>query len=194
MCCSSKERERLRIWKQNYAFKNQLDTIGGMDELTLKEYQETESRYTNLSTQVGDLKQGMTDLRQIIDELDVHIKQKFGEAFHKINEKFEFYFRVLFNGGRAYLSLIKSEDESAQEAVAGEEESDEIPAEQLRPEEKIVKKYEKGTSNIIGIDIKATPPGKKLSAIQALSGGERAMTSIALLYVCCLASRRRLWS
>lgn len=147
----------------------------------MKEYQETESRYTNLSTQVGDLKQGMTDLRQIIDELDVHIKQKFGEAFHKINEKFEFYFRVLFNGGRAYLSLIKSEDESAQEAVAGEEESDEIPAEQLRPEEKIVKKYEKGTSNIIGIDIKATPPGKKLSAVQALSGGERAMTSIALL-------------
>ena len=38
--------------------KNQLDTIGGMDELTLKEYQETESRYTNLSTQVGDLNRG----------------------------------------------------------------------------------------------------------------------------------------
>ena len=68
-----------------------------------------------------------------------NIKQKFGEALHKINEKFEFYFRVLFNGGRAYLSLIKSEDESAQEAVAGEEESDEIPAEQLRPEEKLSK-------------------------------------------------------
>ncbi len=44
--------------------KNQLDTIGGMDELTLKEYQETETRYTNLSTQVGDLKHGMADLRQ----------------------------------------------------------------------------------------------------------------------------------
>ncbi len=161
--------------------KNQLDTIGGMDELTLKEYRETESRYTNLSTQVADLKQGMTDLRQIIDELDVHIKQKFSEAFHKINEKFEFYFRVLFNGGRAYLSLLKSEDESEQEMVEGEDQEDITQGEILRPEEKIVKKYEKGNSSIVGIDIKATPPGKKLATIQALSGGERAMTSIALL-------------
>ena len=51
----------------------------------------------------------------------------------------------------------------------------------LRPEEKVVQKYEQGASNIVGIDIKATPPGKKLASIQALSGGERALTSIALL-------------
>ena len=38
----------------------------------------------------------------------------------------------------------------------------------------------KGRGNITGIDIKATPPGKKLATIQALSGGERALTSIAL--------------
>ena len=55
--------------------KNQLDSIGGMDELTLKEYQETESRYTTLSSQVEDLKRGMGDLRQIMDDLDVRIKQ-----------------------------------------------------------------------------------------------------------------------
>jgi chromosome segregation protein len=51
----------------------------------------------------------------------------------------------------------------------------------MRPEEKVVHKYEKGANNITGVDIKATPPGKKLASIQALSGGERAMTSIALL-------------
>jgi chromosome segregation protein len=161
--------------------QNQLETIGGMDELTLKEYQETETRYTNLSTQVADLKQGMTDLRQIIDELDVHIKQKFGEAFHKINEKFEFYFRVLFNGGRAYMSILKTDDESQNQTVETSDDDEQNGQETLRPEEKVVQKYEKGPSNIIGIDIKATPPGKKLASIQALSGGERAMTSIALL-------------
>lgn len=162
--------------------KNQLDTIGGMDELTLKEYQETEARYTNLSTQVEDLRRGMTDLRQIIDELDEHIKKRFNESFHKINEKFEYYFRVLFNGGRAYLSILKAEEEKAQAEESEEKaEDDSQPGEQLRPEEKVLQKYEKGASNIIGIDIKATPPGKKLATIQALSGGERALTSIALL-------------
>ncbi len=161
--------------------KNQLDMIGGMDELTMKEYQETETRFINLSTQVTDLKKGIDDLRAVMDELDEHIKTKFNEAFHKINEKFEYYFRVLFNGGRAYLSILKEENKEA--GAENEEESEEEleTVDQLRPEEKIVQKYEKGASNIIGIDIKATPPNKKLASIQALSGGERALTSIALL-------------
>ena len=161
--------------------KNQLDTIGGMDELTLKEYQETETRHANLSTQVADLKKGMNDLRQIIDDLDLRIKDTFDESFNKINEKFEFYFRVLFNGGRAYLSVIKNEPptELPVDGEAGEIEAAET--EQLRPEEKVLEKYEHAGSGIMGIDIKATPPGKKLASIQALSGGERALTSIALL-------------
>ncbi len=164
--------------------KNQLESIGGMDELTLKEYQETETRFTNLSTQVGDLKKGMEDLRQIIEELDTHIKQRFNESFHKINEKFEFYFRILFNGGRAYLSILKSDDKDGEllnQLSVDHQEEDRPGQEQLRPEEKIVQKYEKGASGIMGIDIKATPPNKKLASIQALSGGERALTSIALL-------------
>lgn len=162
--------------------RNQLDMIGGMDELTLREYQETETRHTNLTIQVEDLKRGIADLRNVMDELDEHIKVKFNEAFHKINEKFEYYFRVLFNGGRAYLSMLKAEDEKTEGEVAEENAAeDSEPQETLRPEEKIVKKYEKGANNIIGIDIKATPPNKKLASIQALSGGERALTSIALL-------------
>lgn len=34
---------------------------------------------------------------------------------------------------------------------------------------------------VAGIDIQATPPGKKLKALNLLSGGERALTSIALV-------------
>jgi chromosome segregation protein len=39
---------------------------------------------------------------------------------------------------------------------------------------------------VVGIDIQATPPGKKLKALNLLSGGERALTSIAL--VCAIMS------
>lgn len=166
--------------------RQHLDTIGGMDELTLKEYRETEERYETLGNQIQDLKKSMQDLRQIMDGLDEQIKVKFNEAFHRINEKFENYFRILFNGGRAYLSLIKAADEDQSSADAetmadGSEDSNKDKSDVLRPEEKIVQKYEKGGSHIIGIDIKATPPGKKLGHIQALSGGERSLTSIALL-------------
>jgi chromosome segregation protein len=161
--------------------KHQLEAIGGVDDLTLQEYQETENRYMHLTSQVADLKKGMQDLRQIIDELDEHIKVKFNEAFHQVNGQFEQYFRMLFNGGRAYLSMVKSND--APEAEGGEEgeAEDQQDVSTLRPEEKLIKKYERGSSNVVGVDIKATPPGKKLSSLQALSGGERALTSIALL-------------
>ncbi len=176
--------------------KSQLDVIGGIDELTLKEYQETETRFTYLNDQVLDLQKGIADLRQIIEELDVHIKKQFDDAFVRINEKFENYFRILFNGGRAYLSIVRTKEQKAQteaEAAAEEiqgneadkaDEADNGP--KLRPEEKMLKKYEAGADDITGIDIKATPPGKKLASISSLSGGERSLTSIALL--CALLS------
>ena len=102
----------------------------------------------------------------------------------KINEKFEYYFRILFNGGRAYLSILKEEVQAVKapegEAAAVDESGKMNCRASSWLEEKVVKKYEHA-SNVIGIDIKATPPGKKLTHIQALSGGERSLTSIALL-------------
>lgn len=160
--------------------KHQLELIGGIDELTMQEYRETEDRYTSLSSQVSDLKKAMDDLKSVMDELDVHIKTAFNEAFHKVQTQFEQYFRTLFNGGRAYLSLVRSgQEEPDLEQEAENEETD--LENTLRPEEKILAKYEKGSMNVAGVEIKATPPGKKLATIQALSGGERALTSIALL-------------
>ncbi len=164
--------------------KKQLELIGGVDELTIQEYHETEGRYTNLEHQITDLQKSMADLRAVMDELDEHIKTKFNEAFHKVNAQFEQYFRALFNGGRAYLSLVKPNDAKTEaEAELDAEEVAEQKAEQdgMRPEEKIVAKYEKGSLAVAGVEIRATPPGKKLSAINALSGGERSLTSIALL-------------
>lgn len=161
--------------------QHQLDLIGGIDELTMQEYRETESRYTTLSSQVTDLKQSMYDLRSVIDELDEHIKEKFNTAFHKINTQFEHYFRVLFNGGRAHLSLIKANEPLEEPDVETDTKEETEQEDQQRPEEKLLAKYEKGSLNITGVDIRATPPGKKLATIQALSGGERALTSIALL-------------
>lgn len=162
--------------------KHQLDLVGGVDELTIQEYHETENRFTNLESQVTDLQKSMDDLRKVMDELDEHIKTKFNTSFHKVNEQFEQYFRVLFNGGKAHLSLVKSQDEltEAEAELEKEEQQDEADT-QLRREEKIVAKYEKGSLAVAGVDIKATPPGKKLSSIQSLSGGERSLTSIALL-------------
>lgn len=162
--------------------KHQLELVGGVDELTIQEYHETEGRYTNLEHQITDLHKSMDDLRKVMDELDEHIKTQFNTAFHKVNTQFEQYFRVLFNGGRAYLSLVKPSDNRTEAEVELDKEAEEDAGNAAqRPEEKIVAKYEKDSLAVSGVDIKATPPGKKLTSIQSLSGGERSLTSIALL-------------
>ncbi len=159
--------------------KNQLEMIGGMDDLTMKEYQETEQRYAYLSSQVSGTAARHRRPARSNGRADRHIRRQFSDAFTRIDEKFQSYFRTLFNGGRAYLSAIKP---TVQEK-SGDEQAEDEPdaAEPKTQEEKILAKYQDAPGNVDGIDIKATPPGKKLSSISALSGGERALTSIALL-------------
>ncbi|HTL39288.1 MAG TPA: AAA family ATPase [Methylomirabilota bacterium] len=155
--------------------KHQLELAGGVDEATIKEYKETQERFDYLSSQSQDLSKAVVDLRSVIVELDQIIKKQFDEAYVRISEKFVEYFRILFNGGRAQMTLVK--------AVVGEEESEDVA---LENEEPIIAhidgiKEKKPSPEIVGIEIKATPPGKKLASIAALSGGERALTAIALL-------------
>ncbi len=159
---------------------HQLQLIGGIDEQVSQEYQETNERWEFLNRQAEDLKAGVVELEKAIGELDKIIKEKFDTAFKKINDEFHQYFRTLFHGGKAELVLLKEapvapkvdQDEDDDDDDEDEDEDDDVVATPATPA---------GEKIITGIEIKATPPGKKLQNIAMLSGGERALTSIALL-------------
>ncbi len=155
--------------------KHQLALIGGIDEGIEKEYKETRERYDFLKTQYDDLMKASEQLAEGIADLDRTIKERFDEAFKRINEEFGKYFRTLFGGGQA--KLILEREVMAEEKPEDEEESEDAE-EEGREEPKPVAKGEKV---ITGIEIQATPPGKRLKGIAMLSGGERALTSIALI-------------
>lgn len=167
----------LGISEKISSLKKQLMDIGGVDDLLQKEYEETEARYQYLTTQSADLEKAIADLKTVIGELDEIIKKQFNESFTKISEKFSEYFRLLFNGGKATMSLIRERPitPSVSFPLEGEDKNnDDFPS--LEGEGKGGVR-----SEIVGVEIKATPPGKRLGGISALSGGERALTSIALL-------------
>ncbi len=154
--------------------KSQLDLIGGIDPETEKEYQETKERYDFLFEQTTDLNKTIKSLEKIIIELDQIIKDQFNKEFKIISEKFNKYFKILFNGGQAKILTIKDDDSDDQSSDKKEEET----ADNL----KIIKRLKKyNTVGFSGIDISATPPGKKISSVNMLSGGERALTAIALI-------------
>ncbi|MBI4092786.1 MAG: chromosome segregation protein SMC [Candidatus Kerfeldbacteria bacterium] len=152
--------------------KHQLSLIGGIDVAVEKEYHVTHERYTFLKTQYDDLIKASEQLEQGIAELDKTIKERFDEAFKKISDEFTKFFRILFRGGNAKLLLVK---EIVPEEIVDEDE------EGGENKKTVEVAGPAGEKVITGIEIQATPPGKRLKGIAMLSGGERALTSIALI-------------
>ena len=152
--------------------QTELARIGGVDEDVVSEHKEVAERFTFLTSQSEDLEKASTDLRKVLDELDITIKKKFNESFRKINVEFDKFFKILFNGGTAKLNLVRPEKKKA---VVEEGEEDTEAETDLDEEDPTLKNM------IEGVEIKANPPGKKLKNLSMLSGGEKAMTAIALL-------------
>ena len=166
--------------------KRQLDLIGGIDPEIAKEYKETKERYDFLSNQVNDLTKAIGSLEEIIKELDLIIKEKFDKEFKIILTKFEEYFKILFNGGRAKIIKVMDDDEKAESSKENiidtampfdhkQSDAESVDIKKI----KFLQKH--NATGLAGIEIQATPPGKKIKSINMLSGGERALTAIALI-------------
>ncbi len=154
--------------------KYQLQLIGGIDPESVREYGETKERHEFLEGQVTDLRKGIEDLDRVIAELDITIKARSEAAFRNLNRDFDRYFKQLFGGGHAELIQIRAEDEMEEEEGATEAEGKEKAAAQEKPKHEM-------RDQIVGIEIHAVPPGKKIKNIAVLSGGERSLVSIALI-------------
>ncbi len=181
------ESEKSQLLMEINRFKHQLDLIGGIDPEVASEYFSTKERFDFLSTQINDLKDSLVSLEKMILELDKTVRAQFEVSFKIINEEFQKYFKVLFAGGAAKLVLVK-EDLAIKSLYNDNLKEEDFSAEILAREglddekEEVQKIRDRLNTNIYsGVEIEATPPGKKLKSISMLSGGERAMTSIALL-------------
>ena len=139
--------EQLAVEDQAYReMRTRLDNMGPVNMMALEEYKETAERHQFLETQRQDLLDSIQNTIATIKEIDTVSRQKFEEAFHKINENFQLTFRKLFGGGHAFMRL--TDEENSAES---------------------------------GIDVVASPPGKKLQNVLLLSGGEKALTALSLL-------------
>jgi chromosome segregation protein len=123
-----------------------LEAMGPVNMMALEEYKETAERHAFLETQRKDLISSIENTTATIKEIDQISRQKFEEAFARINENFQATFKKLFGGGHAFMKL--TDEENSAES---------------------------------GIDVVASPPGKRLQSVLLLSGGEKALTALALL-------------
>ena len=126
--------------------RTRLEAMGPVNMMALEEYKESAQRHGFLDTQRKDLITAIENTTATIKEIDEVSRQKFKEAFDRINENFGATFKKLFGGGHAFMKL--TDEENSAES---------------------------------GIDVVASPPGKRLQSVLLLSGGEKALTALALL-------------
>jgi chromosome segregation protein len=133
------------------SLKQRLEAMGPVNMMALEEFTETSERHAFLDAQRKDLLDSIENTQASIKEIDDVSRIKFDEAYNIINENFSATFTKLFGGGQAFMRLTDVDPVSGKSA------------------------------DLSGIDIIASPPGKKQQNVLLLSGGEKALTALSLL-------------
>ncbi len=151
--------------------KIRLEELGGSgDDDVEKEYKTVKERDEFLAREIEDLHQSVEKLNQLIDELNEQLNERFVVGIDKIAVEFNRFFSLMFGGGEAKLVRIKPKlkrkkkdiNEYGEEIEVDEEVEDEAAQE--------------------GIELDVKLPNKRVRGLDMLSGGERALTSIALIF------------
>jgi chromosome segregation protein len=133
--------------KELQKLTNRLVSVGEVNLLALKEYEEVSKENDFYQKQYEDLCIAKEKLDQVIKRIDSFCTSRFKEVFEEVNSCFSKVWPSLFEGGKAEMILTRDP--------------------------------EKGVE---GIDIMVQPPGKKVQNMSLLSGGEKAMTAVAVIF------------
>jgi chromosome segregation protein len=135
--------------------RDRLDRMGPINLAAISEHQELEERFRFLSTQEQDLAASISSLKEIIQRINRTTKEMFVNTFSDLQQRFGEVFAKFFPGGRAELQLVEVPPDETEEGRGPQEP---------------------------GVEIVAQPPGKRLKSITMLSGGEKTLTAMALLF------------
>ncbi len=163
--------ERDQFRREIERLKIKLEDSEGIGEEVLKEFQQVQTRDDFFEKELGDLTKAAKSLGDLMEELGEKINSDFQKGVADINREFQNFFVIMFGGGTAELKIMKIEKRKPAEEEdlsVGISEQEDLSFEALEKEE--------------GIEISVNIPRKRIRSLEMLSGGERALTSIALLF------------
>ena len=144
--------------------KIRVEEAGGAGEDVRSEHKDAVEREAFLAKELEDMAKSSSGLRELIKELDDELSKTFADGLLKVNASFGEFFALMFGGGSAKLVL----EETSAALDPEDEDYDEFAPVQ--------------TKGKPGIEISVALPKKRVQSLMQLSGGERALTSIALIF------------
>ena len=168
---SVQEKRRRDI--ERFKIKIEESGVGSGDQI-VREFKQTKERDEFLAKELADLEKSASALKDIIVELEKTIDARFHDGLKQINEALKNFFQKLFGGGEAKLTVEQPRRRMARAALGtlGMDDDDYGVDEDVSEEEELY----------AGLSIDVSLPRKKIRGLEVLSGGERALTSIALIF------------
>lgn len=151
--------------------KIRLEEHSGIGSEVITEYESTKERDAFLTKELVDIETSIKNLESLIIDLKQVLDERFTKGIQIINERFGEFFKTMFGGGNAFLS-ITMEKKRKRKSIGDETEDlgDELSDDEGK----------EGVER--GIDVHVSLPEKKIKELTMLSGGERSLVSIALLF------------
>lgn len=148
----SSKREQLQ--RQLDQLASQVVNLGAVNHAAVAELSEVNSRLAPLAEQISDLTASIEKLQLAIQQIDSQTKQLFMDMLTQVNIELNKLFTQVFGGGQAQLVLS---DYTNDKDGSG-----------------------KGWQS--GLELMAQPKGKKNSRLALLSGGEKTLTALSLIF------------
>ncbi len=149
--------------------------LGNSSEIT-KEYNDTVERDTFLLKELDDLNTSIISLRVLIQELKETLDTEFKTGLERINTQFQEFFALMFGGGTAFLSVVLEHKKLKKDEGIDDIDEPDDNENDSGANDGVELQFEKG------VNINVSLPHKKVRDLHMLSGGERSLTSIALLF------------
>jgi chromosome segregation protein len=148
--------------------KIRLEEHSGIGNDVVTEYESTIERDAFLTRELVDIESSVKNLESLIIDLKKVLDERFTTGVEVINERFGDFFKTMFGGGSAFLSITL---EKKRKKKLTEEEMEELDI--VDEEDEVFER---------GIEVHVNLPEKKVKELTMLSGGERSLVSIALLF------------
>ncbi len=150
--------------------KIRLEELGGNSDDIEKEYKEVKDRDDFLEREITDLEASIAQLQILIKDLTDQLNEHFIGGIEKIGVEFSRFFTLMFGGGSAKIIRIKPKIKQTKTEV-----------DDLGEEIEVSEEVEDADAQE-GIELDVNLPNKRVRGLDMLSGGERALTSIALIF------------